>query len=107
MVQIDCYFMIKFVNIVVNFLYDFIFWRSSILFPIVLEQFEEAEGRSPGEISIADLPAVLKLKKELCEANVRNFKLVFVCIIGCLVIKLQSCCTVLSLFQCRHSMHPM
>lgn len=85
----------------------FPFWLSSILFPIVLEQFEEAEGRSPGEISIADLPAVLKLKKELCEANVRNFKLVFVCIIGCLVIKLQSCYTLLSLFQCRHSMHPM
>ncbi|XP_024041149.1 SUMO-activating enzyme subunit 1B-1 isoform X2 [Citrus clementina] len=38
----------------------------------VLEQFEEAEGRSPGEISIADLPAVLKLKKELCEANALN-----------------------------------
>nr|CAN77060.1 hypothetical protein VITISV_022139 [Vitis vinifera] len=35
----------------------------------VIERFEEAEGRNPGEISIADLPGVLKLKKELCEAQ--------------------------------------
>jgi len=37
----------------------------------VIERFEEAEGRKPGEICIEDLPAVLKLKKELCEAQVR------------------------------------
>ncbi|KAL5791521.1 hypothetical protein ACOSP7_000115 [Xanthoceras sorbifolium] len=35
----------------------------------VVERFEEAEGRSAGEISIDDLPGVLNLKKELCEAN--------------------------------------
>ncbi|KDP22598.1 hypothetical protein JCGZ_26429 [Jatropha curcas] len=38
----------------------------------VLEKFEEAEGRNPGEISIEDLLAVLKLKKELCEAQSLN-----------------------------------
>lgn len=43
------------------------------LSPAVIERFEEAEACTPGETSIADLPAVLKLKKELCEANVRNF----------------------------------
>lgn len=36
----------------------------------VIEKFEEAKGRNPGEISIEDLPAVLNLKKELCEAQV-------------------------------------
>ncbi|EEF51758.1 SUMO-activating enzyme subunit 1B-1 isoform X2 [Ricinus communis] len=35
----------------------------------VIERFEEAEGRKPGEIYIKDLPAVLSLKKELCEAQ--------------------------------------
>ncbi|XP_044501509.1 SUMO-activating enzyme subunit 1B-1-like [Mangifera indica] len=38
----------------------------------VIEQFEEAEGLGAGEISIANLPGVLKLKKELCEANSLN-----------------------------------
>ncbi|KAJ4728807.1 SUMO-activating enzyme subunit 1B-like protein [Melia azedarach] len=38
----------------------------------VIERFEEAEACTPGETSIADLPAVLKLKKELCEANSLN-----------------------------------
>ncbi|KAK1560049.1 hypothetical protein Q3G72_021520 [Acer saccharum] len=38
----------------------------------VIEQFEEAEGRKNGEISINDLPGVLNLKKELCEANSLN-----------------------------------
>ncbi|KAJ9140146.1 hypothetical protein P3X46_030827 [Hevea brasiliensis] len=38
----------------------------------VIERFEEAEGRNPGEISIEDLPAVLKLKKEICEAQSMN-----------------------------------
>ncbi|RXH77846.1 hypothetical protein DVH24_039817 [Malus domestica] len=38
----------------------------------VIERFEEAEQRKPGELSIADLPAVLKLKKELCEAQSVN-----------------------------------
>lgn len=38
----------------------------------VIERFEEAEGRNPGEISIADLPGVLKLKKELCDAQSFN-----------------------------------
>ncbi|XP_024437785.1 SUMO-activating enzyme subunit 1B-1 isoform X1 [Populus trichocarpa] len=38
----------------------------------VIERFEEAEGRKPGEICIEDLPAVLKLKKELCEAQSVN-----------------------------------
>lgn len=35
----------------------------------MIEKFE-AEGCHPGDVSIADLPGVLKLKKELCEANV-------------------------------------
>jgi ubiquitin-like 1-activating enzyme E1 A len=35
----------------------------------VIERFEEAEERNPGDVSIVDLPGVLKLKKELCEAN--------------------------------------
>ncbi|XP_024017855.1 SUMO-activating enzyme subunit 1B-1 [Morus notabilis] len=38
----------------------------------VLERFEEVEGRRPGEVSIEDLPGVLKLKKELCEAQSLN-----------------------------------
>ncbi|PON95747.1 Ubiquitin-activating enzyme E [Trema orientale] len=38
----------------------------------VLESFEEAEGRKPGEISADDLPCVLKLKKELCESQSLN-----------------------------------
>lgn len=38
----------------------------------VIERFEEAEGHHPGDVSIADLPGVLKLKKELCEANSLN-----------------------------------
>ncbi|KAK4800466.1 hypothetical protein SAY86_020953 [Trapa natans] len=35
----------------------------------VIEQFEEIENRRPGGISFTDLPAVLKIKKELCEAQ--------------------------------------
>ncbi|KAM7254229.1 hypothetical protein ACFE04_028529 [Oxalis oulophora] len=35
----------------------------------VIEQFEEAEGRKPGELSISDLPGVLKLSNEVCKAN--------------------------------------
>ena len=36
----------------------------------VIERFEDVEVRNPGETSIADLPGVLKLRKELCETNV-------------------------------------
>ncbi|QCD85003.1 ubiquitin-like 1-activating enzyme E1 A [Vigna unguiculata] len=38
----------------------------------VIEKFEESEGRSAGEVSIADLSAVLKLKKDLCTAQSLN-----------------------------------
>ncbi|KAK9278542.1 hypothetical protein L1049_028586 [Liquidambar formosana] len=38
----------------------------------VIERFEQVEGRNPGETSIADLPGVLKLRKELCEAHSLN-----------------------------------
>lgn len=38
----------------------------------VVERFEENEGRSPGEVSIADLPGVLKVRKELCDRNLLN-----------------------------------
>ncbi|XP_057421452.1 SUMO-activating enzyme subunit 1A-like [Lotus japonicus] len=38
----------------------------------VIEKFEEAEGRSSGEVSTADLSGVLKLKKELCTAQSLN-----------------------------------
>ncbi|XP_057421062.1 SUMO-activating enzyme subunit 1A-like [Lotus japonicus] len=38
----------------------------------VIEKFEEAEGRNAGEVSIADLSGVLKLKKELCTAQSLN-----------------------------------
>ncbi|XP_038893690.1 SUMO-activating enzyme subunit 1B-1-like isoform X4 [Benincasa hispida] len=38
----------------------------------VIERFEEAEGRNPGETSISDLPGVLKLKKDLCESQSLN-----------------------------------
>ncbi|CAN6585594.1 unnamed protein product [Malus baccata var. baccata] len=44
--------------------------RFSKLYFAMRERFEETEQRKPGELSIADLPAVLKLKKELCEAQV-------------------------------------
>lgn len=43
---------------------------SKLYFTIrVIEKFEEIVGRNPGEISLADLPSVLKLRKELCEAQ--------------------------------------
>ncbi|KNA22993.1 hypothetical protein SOVF_028830 [Spinacia oleracea] len=35
----------------------------------VIERFEETETRTSGETSLADLPNVLKLRKELCEAQ--------------------------------------
>ncbi|KAI3898761.1 hypothetical protein MKW92_019840 [Papaver armeniacum] len=38
----------------------------------VIEKFEQDEGRTPGETSIADLPNVLKLKKLLCEEQSVN-----------------------------------
>ncbi|XP_050225588.1 SUMO-activating enzyme subunit 1B-1-like [Mercurialis annua] len=38
----------------------------------VIERFEEAEGRNPSEICIEDLPAVISLKKEICEAQSLN-----------------------------------
>ncbi|KAB5532162.1 hypothetical protein DKX38_018832 [Salix brachista] len=43
-----------------------------VLYELVIEWFEEAEKRKPREISIEDLPAVLKLKKELCEEQSLN-----------------------------------
>ncbi|XP_022865021.1 SUMO-activating enzyme subunit 1B-1-like, partial [Olea europaea var. sylvestris] len=36
---------------------------------LVIERFEELESRNPGDTSIADLPNVQKLRKELCEAH--------------------------------------
>lgn len=42
----------------------------------MIERFEEAEQRKPGEVSIADLPGVLKLKKEFCESQVWYLKVV-------------------------------
>ncbi|KAF9618160.1 hypothetical protein IFM89_000563 [Coptis chinensis] len=42
------------------------------LIRVVIEKFEEAEGRKAGETSIADLPSILKLKKELCQAESFN-----------------------------------
>lgn len=41
-----------------------------IIFHAVIEKFELSEGRNPGELSNFDLPAVLKLRKELCDAQV-------------------------------------
>ncbi|XP_077226712.1 SUMO-activating enzyme subunit 1B-1-like [Tasmannia lanceolata] len=38
----------------------------------VIERFEVAEGRNPGETSMADLPRVLELRKEICEAQLLN-----------------------------------
>ncbi|KAH1135452.1 hypothetical protein GLYMA_05G204000v4 [Glycine max] len=38
----------------------------------VIEKFEEAEGRSTGEVSIADFSGLLKLKKEICTAQSLN-----------------------------------
>lgn len=38
----------------------------------VIEKFESSEGRCPGEISISDLPEVLKLRKEACDAQSLN-----------------------------------
>ncbi|KAK1258994.1 SUMO-activating enzyme subunit 1B-1 [Acorus gramineus] len=38
----------------------------------VIERFEMAEGRKPGEISLSDLPGVLTLRKELCELQALN-----------------------------------
>lgn len=36
----------------------------------VVEMFEEAEGRNPGQTSIDDLPKVLKLRKDVLEKHV-------------------------------------
>ncbi|KAJ4838173.1 SUMO-activating enzyme subunit 1B-1 [Turnera subulata] len=36
----------------------------------VIERFEQAEGRNPGQIFVEELPAILKLKAELCQAEV-------------------------------------
>lgn len=38
----------------------------------VIENFEDTEKRNPGETTITDLPSVLKLKKELCDARSFN-----------------------------------
>ncbi|KAF8408442.1 hypothetical protein HHK36_007595 [Tetracentron sinense] len=38
----------------------------------VIERFEQTEERNPGETSVADLPSVLKLRKELCETQSLN-----------------------------------
>ncbi|XP_072981603.1 SUMO-activating enzyme subunit 1A-like [Typha angustifolia] len=38
----------------------------------VLEKFELAEGRNPGETSISDLPVILKLRKGMCDAQLLN-----------------------------------
>ncbi|GMJ05877.1 SUMO activating enzyme 1B, ARABIDOPSIS THALIANA SUMO ACTIVATING ENZYME 1B [Hibiscus trionum] len=46
--------------------------RVSKLYFAMREQFEDVEGRIPGETSTADLPGVLKLRKELCETNSMN-----------------------------------
>ncbi|XP_074276407.1 SUMO-activating enzyme subunit 1B-1-like [Silene latifolia] len=35
----------------------------------VIEMFEDTKGRKPGDTSAADLPAVLKLRNDLCEAQ--------------------------------------
>lgn len=35
----------------------------------MIERFEDLEGRNPGDTSSADLPAVLNLRKEICEAH--------------------------------------
>ncbi|XP_043704612.1 SUMO-activating enzyme subunit 1B-1-like isoform X2 [Telopea speciosissima] len=35
----------------------------------VIEGFEESEGRNPGEVSVSDLPSVLKMRNELCKAQ--------------------------------------
>ena len=51
--------------------------NSGFLMDAVIEKFEEAEGRNPGETTISDLPGVLKLKKELCESQVEFKEYVF------------------------------
>ncbi|XP_043724752.1 SUMO-activating enzyme subunit 1B-1-like [Telopea speciosissima] len=38
----------------------------------VIERFEESEGRNPGEVSVSDLPSVLKMRNELCKAQLLN-----------------------------------
>ncbi|PHU15548.1 SUMO-activating enzyme subunit 1B-1 [Capsicum chinense] len=38
----------------------------------VIERFEELEKRNPQDVSAGDLPNVLKLRKELCEAQCMN-----------------------------------
>lgn len=36
----------------------------------MIEKFEFSEGRNLGELSSSDIPAVLKLNKEICDAQV-------------------------------------
>lgn len=38
----------------------------------MIERFEDVENRRHGETTIADLADVLKLRTELCQANVRH-----------------------------------
>lgn len=45
--------------------------NAAICFHAVIERFELSEGRNPGDITISDLPLILKMRKELCDAQVR------------------------------------
>ncbi|XP_042458355.1 SUMO-activating enzyme subunit 1B-1-like [Zingiber officinale] len=38
----------------------------------VIERFELSEGRTPGKLSSSDFPSILKLRKELCDAQSLN-----------------------------------
>jgi hypothetical protein len=38
----------------------------------VLEHFESSEGRSPGEATLSDIPAVLAQRKDMCDRMVQH-----------------------------------
>ncbi|KAL0646149.1 hypothetical protein Bca4012_044440 [Brassica carinata] len=48
---------------------DFIFSLGNHCLQLIIEVFEESEGRKHGECSLLDLATVLEIKKKLCEAN--------------------------------------
>jgi hypothetical protein len=52
---------------------------------VVLENYELSEGRSPGETTLSDIPAVLARRKDMCDNMVRQFFIVLVKIIFLLI----------------------
>jgi hypothetical protein len=62
-----------------------------------LENYELSEGRSPGETTLSDIPAVLASRKDMCDNMVNQFFIVLVKIIFLLIF--TWCCELQSLSE--------